>query len=110
MSNPVLVSVLGATGSVGASALDVIANQSPGAPAFEVVALSANTNVAGLAAAAKASRAEIAVIADDSLYGALKDLLAGTGVVAAAGGLVQVAGGQGGVDVGAVVLQERARA
>ena len=85
MSNPVLVSVLGATGSVGASALDVIANQSPGAPAFEVVALSANTNVAGLAAAAKASRAEIAVIADDSLYGALKDLLAGTGVVAAAG-------------------------
>ncbi len=85
MSNPTRVSVLGATGSVGASTLDVIANPASGAPAFEVVALSANTNVEGLAAAAKAARAEIAVIADDSLYGALKGLLAGSGVVAAAG-------------------------
>ena len=85
MSSPVRVSVLGATGSVGASALDVIANQSSGAPAFEVVALSANSNVEGLAKAARATRAEIAVIADESRYGALKDALAGTGVEAAAG-------------------------
>ena len=85
MSNPVRVSVLGATGSVGASALDVIANQSPGAPEFEVVCLSANNNVEGLAAAAKAARAEIAVIADESRYGDLRALLAGSGVTAAAG-------------------------
>lgn len=85
MSNPVRVSVLGATGSIGASALDVIANQSPDAPAFEVVALSANRNVEGLAKAAKAARAEIAIVADESHYGALKGLLAGSGVEAAAG-------------------------
>ena len=85
MSNPVRVSVLGATGSVGASALDVIAGQAPGAPAFDVVALSANTNVDGLAKAARAARAEIAVIADETHYAALKDLLAGSGVEAAAG-------------------------
>jgi 1-deoxy-D-xylulose-5-phosphate reductoisomerase len=85
MSDPVRVSVLGATGSVGASALDVIATGAPGAPAFEVVALSAHTNVEGLAAAARAARAEIAVIADETRYAALKDLLAGSGIAVAAG-------------------------
>jgi 1-deoxy-D-xylulose-5-phosphate reductoisomerase len=85
MSNPVRVSVLGATGSVGASALDVIATQADGAPAFKTVAVTANTNVEGLAAAAIAARAEVAVIADDSRYAALKSALAGSGVEAAAG-------------------------
>ncbi len=85
MTSPVRVSVLGATGSVGVSTLDVISGKAPGAPEFSVVALTANTNAEGLARAAIAARAEIAVIADASLYGQLKSLLAGTGVEAAAG-------------------------
>ncbi|HEX5005809.1 MAG TPA: 1-deoxy-D-xylulose-5-phosphate reductoisomerase, partial [Hyphomonadaceae bacterium] len=79
------VSVLGATGSVGDSTLDVIRNPAPGAPEFEVVALTANTNVEALAQAAIEARAEVAVIANETLYGELKSLLAGSGVEAAAG-------------------------
>jgi len=85
MSKHVRVSVLGATGSVGVSTLDVVTGRAPGAPEFQVVALTANTNVEALAKAAIAVRAEIAVIADASLYGKLKSLLAGTDVEVAAG-------------------------
>jgi 1-deoxy-D-xylulose-5-phosphate reductoisomerase len=81
----VRVSVLGATGSVGDSTLDVIRTQAPGAPEFEVVALTANTNVDALAEAAIETRAQVAVIANEALYGELKSLLAGSGVEAAAG-------------------------
>ena len=105
MTNPVRVSVLGATGSVGASALDVIATQAPGAPAFEVVALTANTNAKGLAEAAIAARAEIAVIGDHSRYAALKELLAGTGIEAAAGAdaIAEAAGRPANVVVAGIV-------
>jgi len=85
MSKRIRVSVLGATGSVGVSTLDVLTSRAPGAPEFHVVALTANTNVEALAKAAIAVRAEIAVIADATLYGKLKSLLAGTGIEAAAG-------------------------
>jgi 1-deoxy-D-xylulose-5-phosphate reductoisomerase len=85
MTKRVRVSVLGATGSVGASTLDVVTGGAPGAPEFQVVALTANTNVEALAKAAIAVRAEIAVIADVSLFGKLKSLLAGTGIEVAAG-------------------------
>jgi 1-deoxy-D-xylulose-5-phosphate reductoisomerase len=81
----VRVSVLGATGSVGVSTLDVIGDRAPGAPEFAVVALTANTNVDALASAAIEAHAEVAVIADASLYGRLKSLLANTGIEAAAG-------------------------
>lgn len=85
MGSPTRVSILGATGSVGESALSVIAENGEGAPDFEVVALTANTNAEALAAAAKATRAELAVIADESCYAELKSLLAGTGIEVAAG-------------------------
>ena len=85
MSAPTRVSILGATGSIGASALSVIEGQDVDAPTFEVVALTANANVEMLARSAIRSRARIAVIADDSRYGELKALLAGTGVEAGAG-------------------------
>ena len=85
MSERVRVSVLGATGSVGVSALDVITGGAPGAPGFDVIALTANKNVEALAKAAIATRAELAVIADETLFGRLKSLLAGSGVEAAAG-------------------------
>lgn len=81
--NPIRrVSVLGATGSVGTSTLDLIA-QTPAA--FDVVALTAQTNVAELAALAIAHKAQLAVIGDDRLYSELKARLAGSGIACAAG-------------------------
>jgi len=76
------VSVLGATGSIGESTLDLI-GRNPGCA--EIVALTANTNALRLAELAIQHRAEIAVIADEAQYAALKDALAGTGIAAAAG-------------------------
>jgi 1-deoxy-D-xylulose-5-phosphate reductoisomerase len=74
--------VLGATGSVGSSTLDLV-ERSP--EAFEVVALTANCDVDKLAAAAIRTRAKLAVVADLSCLERLRDALAGTGIEAAGG-------------------------
>jgi 1-deoxy-D-xylulose-5-phosphate reductoisomerase len=81
------VTVLGATGSVGRSTLDLVAEvrAREGADACAIEALVAHRNVAGLAALARTFRARCAVIADPSLLGELKSALAGSGVEAAAG-------------------------
>lgn len=76
------VSVLGATGSIGTSTLDLI-GRSDGA--LKVVALTAHRNVAKLAELALAAKAELAVIGDEALYPELKERLAGTGIESAAG-------------------------
>jgi 1-deoxy-D-xylulose-5-phosphate reductoisomerase len=76
------VTILGATGSVGTSTLDLV-KRAP--QTFRVVALTAQTDVAGLAKAARDTSAECAVIGDASLYGALKDALDGSGIEIAAG-------------------------
>jgi 1-deoxy-D-xylulose-5-phosphate reductoisomerase len=76
------VSILGATGSVGRSTLDLIARQPD---RFEVVALTAHRDVAGLAELARRHRPRLAVIGDESLYDALTAALAGTGIEAKAG-------------------------
>ena len=76
------ITVLGATGSVGASTLDLLARNPDH---WRVEALTANCDVDRLVTAAKATRARLAVVADDSCYAALKDALAGTGIEAAAG-------------------------
>ncbi len=81
-STPKRVSVLGATGSVGASTLDLVARN---AGAFEVVAVTAHTNAEGLADRARKCHAERAVIGDPALYGRLKEALSGSGVEPAAG-------------------------
>jgi 1-deoxy-D-xylulose-5-phosphate reductoisomerase len=88
----VRVSILGATGSVGVSTLDVMAKGSDGLH-FKAVALTANTHVDKLAAAARNASAELAVIADPRLYLRLKDALAGSGIAVAAGpeGLIEAA-------------------
>ncbi len=57
------VAILGATGSVGRSTLDLIARNPD---RFEVVALTANRDVAGLAEAARRVGARRAVIADEA--------------------------------------------
>ncbi|MGS1017704.1 1-deoxy-D-xylulose-5-phosphate reductoisomerase [Allosphingosinicella humi] len=83
MTQPIrTVTVLGATGSVGQSTLDLIERNRG---AYEVLALTAHRDVAGLAASAVRVGARQAVIADSSLYGALSDALAGTGIEAIAG-------------------------
>jgi 1-deoxy-D-xylulose-5-phosphate reductoisomerase len=79
---PRRVTVLGATGSVGTSTLDLVGRHPQ---VFEVVALTAHSNVAALAELALRHRASLAVIADESRYGALKERLAGSGIEAAAG-------------------------
>ena len=76
------ISILGATGSIGTSTLDLIERDRD---AFDVLALTAHSDVAGLAAAARRTRARHAVIGDEKLYPALKDALAGTSTEAAAG-------------------------
>ncbi|HEX2429547.1 MAG TPA: 1-deoxy-D-xylulose-5-phosphate reductoisomerase [Aestuariivirgaceae bacterium] len=81
-SPPRRLTLLGATGSIGTSTLEVLAHH-PGA--FEVEALVANRNLDALARAAGRCRARLAVTADPALYGELKSMLAGTGTECAAG-------------------------
>ena len=76
------VTILGATGSVGTSTLDLIERASD---AYEVVALTANCDVEGLAAAAKRVGAKLAVVAGEGRLPALREALAGSGVKAAGG-------------------------
>jgi 1-deoxy-D-xylulose-5-phosphate reductoisomerase len=76
------VTILGATGSVGASTLDLVARN----PArFQVVALTAGKDWRRLAELAVAHGAEAAVIADEAAYADLKAALAGTGIAVSAG-------------------------
>ena len=84
------VSVLGATGSVGQSTLDLI-GRNPNR--FKIVALTAKNNAARLAELAIAHSAELAVIAEEAQYQDLKARLAGTGIAVAAGmpGLIEAA-------------------
>jgi 1-deoxy-D-xylulose-5-phosphate reductoisomerase len=76
------VTILGATGSVGRSTLDLVARQ---AERFEVVALTAHRDVAGLAELARRHRPRLAVIGDAGLHGELQAALAGTGIETAGG-------------------------
>jgi 1-deoxy-D-xylulose-5-phosphate reductoisomerase len=76
------VTVLGATGSVGRSTLDVIARSNG---RFEVDALAAGSNAVALAELAIRHRARLAVVADERALPALREALAGTGIASAAG-------------------------
>ncbi len=76
------ISILGATGSVGQSTLDLLSRSDD---QFEVVALTANSNAAKLAEQAVASRARLAVIGEESRYLELKGALSGSGIRCAAG-------------------------
>ncbi len=81
------VTVLGSTGSIGVSTLDVIAHARKiyGADVLPVEALTANGNVDKLIEQAKAIRPKLAVINDETKYDALKAGLSGTGIETAAG-------------------------
>ncbi len=76
------VSVLGATGSVGATTLDLL-REAP--DRYAVRALVGGSRAGALAAAAREFRAELAVIADPACLPALREALAGTRIRADAG-------------------------
>ncbi|MEO8141329.1 MAG: 1-deoxy-D-xylulose-5-phosphate reductoisomerase [Sphingomicrobium sp.] len=76
------ISILGATGSVGTSTLDLVERHPD---RFEVVALTASTNASALADCARRTGAKLAVIADERKLGDLREALAGTGCRAATG-------------------------
>lgn len=71
------VTVLGATGSIGDSTMDLLR----GAPGrYRVEALTANSNVEGLAKLAREFDARFVAVADTARFGELKDALAGSGI------------------------------
>jgi 1-deoxy-D-xylulose-5-phosphate reductoisomerase len=76
------VTILGATGSVGQSTIDLIARR-PGD--FAVEALTGSGNLDLLARDAVRLHARLAVTARDDLYSDLKERLAGSGIEVAAG-------------------------
>src|SRR5436190_10911093 len=84
------VTLLGATGSVGASTIDLLKRQRE---RFRVEAVSANKNAAALAVLARELGARFAAIGDPAAYGELKSALSGTGIKTAAGetGLLEAA-------------------
>ena len=87
------VTILGATGSVGISTLDVIGHNRG---SYRVIALTANRNTQRLAEQSAHFDAELAVIADpaleNELYSALKALGSNAAVMSGETGLVAAAG------------------
>ena len=96
------IAILGATGSIGESTLDLV-ERNP--DRFTVCAVSAATNVAALADIARRTGAALAVIADELRLGELRERLAGTHCRAAAGetGLAEAASGEAELVVAAIV-------
>ena len=84
------MTLLGATGSIGASTIDLLKRERE---RFRVEAVSAHKNAAALAALARELGARFAAIGDPAAYGELKGALSGTGIKAAAGesGLLEAA-------------------
>jgi 1-deoxy-D-xylulose-5-phosphate reductoisomerase len=76
------ITLLGATGSIGASTIDLLCAQRD---RFRVEAVTAQRNAEALAKVAQSLDAKFAVVADPDRYRELDDALAGTGIEAAAG-------------------------
>jgi 1-deoxy-D-xylulose 5-phosphate reductoisomerase (EC 1.1.1.267) len=76
------VTILGSTGSVGTQTIDLLMAEPD---LYRVNALIAGRNAALLAEQARALRPDVAVIADEAGYPALRDALAGSGIRAEAG-------------------------
>ncbi|MEY2589751.1 MAG: 1-deoxy-D-xylulose-5-phosphate reductoisomerase [Acidimicrobiaceae bacterium] len=82
------VAILGATGSIGTQALDVVRAE---AGAYDIVALGASTSVALLAEQAREFRPKVVAIADVTRANELKALVpAGTAVVAGPDAMAEV--------------------
>jgi 1-deoxy-D-xylulose-5-phosphate reductoisomerase len=94
--------LLGATGSIGKSTLDLV-GRSP--ERFEIVAVTAATNVESLADIARRTGAKLAVIADEGLLPDLQARLSGSDCRGAAGveGLVEAATAEADLVIAAIV-------
>jgi 1-deoxy-D-xylulose-5-phosphate reductoisomerase len=90
------LSIFGATGSVGASTLDLVRRNRD---AWDIVALTANSDAEGLAALAKEFRPKVAVIGDALHASDLEQALAGEGIRVAAGEDALIAAARMGADV-----------
>jgi 1-deoxy-D-xylulose-5-phosphate reductoisomerase len=82
LPRPRRVTILGSTGSVGRSTVDLLLRNRE---RFEVEALTGNRNLDLLVDQAKRLRPRLAAIADPALGRALKEALSGTGIETAAG-------------------------
>jgi 1-deoxy-D-xylulose-5-phosphate reductoisomerase len=76
------VTILGATGSIGASTIDLVTRNRA---RFRVEAVTAGTNAEAVARVAREVGARFAVVADIRAYRALKDALGSSGIAAGAG-------------------------
>ncbi len=76
------ISILGATGSIGASTVDLIKRNRD---RYRDETVAAGRNAGALAKVAREVGAAVAVVSDDAAYAELKDALPGPGVEAAAG-------------------------
>ncbi|MGE5517288.1 MAG: 1-deoxy-D-xylulose-5-phosphate reductoisomerase [Bacteroidota bacterium] len=76
------ITILGSTGSIGCNTVELVEARPD---LYRVEALTANSRVEILADQARRLKPRLAVVADESAYGALKDALAGTGIAVAAG-------------------------
>jgi len=96
------LAILGATGSVGTSTLDLV-ERNP--ERFEVVAVTAATNASALADIARRTGAKLAVIAHEARLPELQAGLAGTDCRAAAGpdALIDAAAGEAELVIAAIV-------
>jgi 1-deoxy-D-xylulose-5-phosphate reductoisomerase len=102
------IAILGATGSIGASTLDVIARHPS---RFRVAALTANRHVDELVELCKRHRPDYACVADTSQAPRLRERLAGAGANARGGGRAHGSGFAPEVDcVMAAIVRRRASA
>ena len=79
---PRRIILLGATGSVGRSTVDLLERDPEN---FSVTAVAAGRDALALADIARRTKAEYAAVRDESAYGALKEALAGTNIQVGAG-------------------------
>ena len=96
------IAILGATGSVGTSTLDLV-ERNP--ERFAVVAVTAATNSEALADIARRTGAALAVVSDEARLPDLAERLAGSGCRAAAGtdALIEAAAGEAELVIAAIV-------
>ena len=96
------LTILGATGSIGTSTLDLV-RRNPSD--WRIEALTANCNVAELAALAREFDARLAVVADETCLPNLREALTGTGIETAGGpaALIEAAARGADVTVAAIV-------
>ena len=96
------ISILGATGSIGASTLDLIRRERD---KWRVVALTAHSNAAELAKLAREFSAELAVVSEEHCLAALREALAGSGIATAGGksALIEAASRPADITIAAIV-------